>query len=136
MNSKMQSEPPSRGSTACSARSPSGVDDDELPGLELPFLLRAEEVERAALGREQLVVPEPAEHQRPDPVRVAEADQLSLREEHRRERALDAGHRSRDRLLQRALVAGDEGGDHLGVRGGREPGAAREQLGADLAPCS
>jgi hypothetical protein len=109
------------------------VDDHHLPRRELSLDFGAEEVEGAALGGEQPVVFEPSEDERPDPVRVTEADELSLCEENRREGALDSRHRPRNRLLERPLVAGDQGRDHFGVRGGTEPRAVGEKPGAELA---
>ena len=52
------------------------VDDDELAGTDIALVDRADQVERARLRGDDPVVPplEPAERERPDPVRVAEAD--------------------------------------------------------------
>ena len=60
------------------------VHDHHLARGELPLDLGAEEVERAGLGGEEPVVLEPAEDERPDPQRVAEAHELSLGEKDRR----------------------------------------------------
>ena len=54
------------------------VDHDELAQADFALEPGADEVERAGLGGEHPVAVEPAEHERPEAVRVAEADQLPL----------------------------------------------------------
>ena len=122
----MQSAPCSAGSTAWIDVQPVVVDDHELAGAHLALERRADEVERARLGGDDGVVAEPAEHERPEAVRVAEGEELAVGEPDDGRRALEPRHRRGDRLLERPLVVGDQRRDHLGV------GARGERL-ADLA---
>ena len=93
---------------------------------------RADEVERARLRREHRVAVDPAEVERAEAVRVAEADQLALGERDDRVRALEPAHRVRDSFLERRGVVRDQRGDDLGVGGRRELDAVRGQLLAEL----
>ena len=93
------------------------VDHDQLAGFDLPLERRADEVERARLRGEHRVVADPSEHERAEAVRVAEAEELSVGEPDDGGGALELRHRSRDGLLQRPLVLGDQRGDHLAVGG-------------------
>ena len=113
----MQSAPPSAGSTACTLRSPLVVDEHRLAALDLAHELRADEIERARLGCDDPVVVDPAEHERPEAVRVAERDQRALRERDDRVRAVEPPHRVRDGLVERRLVVRDQRRDHLAVGG-------------------
>ena len=98
------------------------VGDHELARPHLALEGRADEVERAGLGRDDRVVAEPAEHERAEAVRVAEREQRAVGEADDGRRALEPRHRRDDRLLERRVVVGDQRGDHLGV------GARRERL--------
>ena len=98
-------------------------DENQLACAHLAIERRAHEVERARLGRDDRVAAQPAEHQRPEPVPVAEREQLSVGEADDRRRSFDARHRAGDGLRERALVVGDQRRDHLGV-GGRGEGLA------------
>ena len=120
MNSKMQSAPPFARLDRLLGVQAIGSDDDELARLELPHRARRRAGRTRTPRRPARSRLELAQRERPDPVRVAEPDQLPLGEEHGREGALDASHRRRDRLLERPLVVGDERRDHLRVGGGRE----------------
>src|SRR5262249_58666280 len=83
-------------------------------------------------GADPPVAVEPAQHERPEPERVPEADQLPLGERRYRERALEPRHRVRDRLGERRGVVRDQRGGNLGVRGGRELYAVTGELVAQL----
>ena len=125
----MQSAPCSAGSTACARAHAVLVDQHQLAGRDLALELGADEVERAGLGGEHpLAVLAAPEAERPEAVRVAEADQRALRERDHRERAVEPRHRAGDRVLERRLVVRDQRRDQLGV-GGR---AERDALGREL----
>ena len=82
-----------------------GGQRDRLAGIDFANQLRADDVERAALGGDApgLVV-EPAERQRTDPVRVAERDHGALRHHDGRVGAPKPRHHGGDRVLDRALL--------------------------------
>src|SRR5207245_8409521 len=69
------------------------VDDHQLAGTHLTFELRADEIERARLGRYHPVSVQPAETQGPHPARIAKGDQLSFAERDHGERAVELAHR-------------------------------------------
>ena len=77
--------------SACVACRPSSSIDDELARPHVALEAGADEVERAGLGGEHPVVAEPAERERPDAVRVAEADERALGERARPSRRPRAG---------------------------------------------
>ena len=76
----MQSAPRSAGSSAWTDAHAVVVGEHELAGLDLALERRADEVERAGLGGDDGVVAEPAEHERPEAVRVAEGEQRPVGE--------------------------------------------------------
>ena len=92
------------------------VGEHELARLDLALERRADEVERAGLGRDDGVVAEPAEHERAEAVRVAEREQRAVGEADDGRGAFEPRHRARDRLLERPLVVGDQRRDHLASR--------------------
>ena len=96
------------------------VDQHQLAWADFALELRADEVERARLRRDDPVAVEPAEAERAHAARVAEGDQLSLGERDHRERAVEPAHRVRDGVAERRRIVGDQRGDHLGVGGGGE----------------
>ena len=106
------------------------VDHDELAGTDVSLVDRADQVEGAGLGRDDPVVAQPAERERPDPLRIAEGEQLSLRERDDRVGALEPWHRPRDRFGDRRRVVRDQRRDRLGVGGGAE----RDPVGGELVP--
>ena len=53
---------------------PFRADDDDLAGGDVTYEIGADDVERAGLRRQNPGIPEPAQHQRPHPQRVAHAD--------------------------------------------------------------
>ena len=75
-----------------------GVDADDLARPHVADEIGADEVERARLRGNHPVVPDPAELERTEPERIAEGDQHAVRDRSDRVRALEAGHRVRDRL--------------------------------------
>ena len=106
------------------------VDHDELAGTDVALVDGADQVEGAGLGGDDPVVAEPAERERPDPLRVAEGEQLPLRERDDRVGALEPRHRPRDRFRDRRGVVRDQRRDHLGVGGGAE----RDPVGGEPGP--
>ena len=105
------------------------VDPDHLARLDVADDLGADEVERARLGGDDPVVADPPERERPDPQGIAERDERTVCDGHDGVGAREPLHRPRDRVGDRRVVAGQQGGDHLGVgaRGERRrrPRAAR-----------
>ena len=75
------------------------ADDHHLAGLDVAHVGRADQIERAGLGADDVGVAEPAERERPEAVRVARRDQAVLGQQHEREGPGDL----RDRLDQRVL---------------------------------
>ena len=69
--------------------------------------------------------------ERPEAVRVAEGDEPALDDRDDRVRALEPGHRVRDRLLERRLVVRDQRGDHLAVGARAQADALRGELLAE-----
>ena len=82
-------------------------------------------------GRRQL-----AEHERPEAVRVAHADDPLLVEDDQAERATDAGQdlaQGLDRVLRR--LVGEQRGEQLGVGRGGQAGSAALQLARAARAC-
>ena len=123
----MQSAPWAAGSTAWIECRPSSSAITSSPGRTSRSKRRADEVERAGLGRDDRVVAEPAEHERPEAVRVAEGEELAVGEPDDGRRALEPPHRRRDGFLERPLVVGDQRRDHLRVGGRGERLADRSR---------
>ena len=106
---------------------------DHLARVHLAHQLGADDVEGAALRGDDEAVVEPAQRERPDPVRVAEGDDRVLGHHHGRVGALQPRHHLRDRVLdQLAAVGGEQGGDDLRVGGAAEVDPALLQLGPEL----
>ncbi len=128
----MQSAPPSACSSACVACEAVGVGDDELSRRDLANEFGADEVERARLGGEDEVFLDSADHERPEAVRVAEADQPSLGQGDDRVGPLEPAHRVRHGLVERRLVVRDQRRDQLAVGRRPERDAGLAQLVAQL----
>ena len=104
------------------------VDDEHLAGLDLAYEVRAHDVERARLAREDPAALDPAEHERPDAVTVAHADEVRVVHHHEREATFEAREHAFERDLEVATVGaglggplrGDELGDECRVGGGVE----------------
>ena len=111
---------------------PRSVSETSSPGAHLAQQLGADDVEGAALGGDDEAVPEPAERERPDPVRVAEGDDRALGHHHGRVGALQPRHHLGDRVLDSARVRGEQGGDDLRVGGAAEVDPALLQLAPEL----
>ena len=126
----MQAAPRPSG-RACELCDPRLVEPEELARPDVSLDGGADQIERAALGGDDPVVADPAEHERPNPVRVAEGDERVVDERDDGVRALEARHRRGDGLGQRRRVAGDQGCDDLGVRGRAEPDPIRDELVAE-----
>ncbi len=99
---------------------------------------RADDVERARLARQHPArVAEPSEHERPDAVTVAHADEVGLVHQHEREPALERRQHAVERDLEVTTVGArlrrvhrrDQLGDERGVGGGVELPAAGEHAG-------
>ena len=124
----MQSAPPSVCSSACVACSPSASATTSSPG--------ATSRTSSAPTRSSAHVSEaktqsswmPPDHERPEAVRVAEADEPSLRQRDDRVGALEPAHRVRHRLLERRGVVRDQRRDQLAVGGRPERNAVLAQL--------
>ena len=77
---------------------PLGVDPHDLAGAYVPLDGGADQIERAALRRDDPVVADTPERERPDPVRIAEGDKRVVDERDDRVRTLKPRHRRGDRL--------------------------------------
>ena len=104
------------------------VDPDELAGRHVPHDVGADEIERARLGRDDPVVTDLAESERPDAERIPEGDQHAVGDRDGRIGAFEPAHRGRDGLGERRRVAAEQRGDHLRVGGRRDPDAGGEEL--------
>ena len=78
-----------------------GVRHHQLSRADLAEVFPADLVERAALRGEHDRAAEPAERQRPDPVRVSKGHEGILRHRHDGVRAADPAHAAGDRVLER-----------------------------------
>ncbi|MEY9493929.1 hypothetical protein ABIE93_005136 [Bradyrhizobium elkanii] len=107
------------------------VEHDDLAGLDVADVFRADHVERAGLRGQDRTAVEIAEHQRADAERVARADQLLVGQRDQRIGALDGAQRL-DEAVDEAGALGlrHEMQDHLGVGGRLHHGAALDQLAA------
>ena len=113
---------------------PVGVDPDELAGAHVAHVLRGDDVQRARFAGDAVVVAVQApEHERPQPGRVAEGDDLVLGHEDRRERALQARHDVGERVGDvLGLMRGQQRGDDLRVRRRAEADPPLAQLAVQL----
>ena len=107
------------------------VEHDDLAGLDVADILRADHVERAGFRRQDRVAVEIAEHQRADAERIAGADQFLVGQRHQRIGALDGAQRL-DEAVDEAAALGlrDQVQDHFGVGGGLHHGAVEHELAA------
>src|SRR5438105_384070 len=109
------------------------VCNDELARTQLALEVGADEIERARLGRDDPVVAELAEAERPHAARVAKGHERAFGEKNDGERAVESQHRVRRCVGERRGVVRDQRGDHLAVGRGRQavPGGSelRAQLG-------
>ena len=95
------------------------VDDHQLAGTNLALELRADEVERARLGRDDPVSVEPPETEGTHAARIAKGDQLPFAEPDDGEGTVQLAHRVSHGVREWGGVVRDQCGDDLGVRGGR-----------------
>ena len=110
------------------ALDPLARDHHDLAVLDLAHELGADDVERAGLRGEHPGLAELAEHQRPDAVGIAGADELLVGEADQGIGAFDLEQRLDEFLDEEAfLAAGDEMQDHLGVGGRLADGALLDQ---------
>ena len=106
---------------------------DHLARVHFAHQLGADDVEGAALRGDDEAVAEPAEAERPDPVRVAEGDDRVLGHHHGRVGALEPRHHLLDRVLDRLAVVGrQQRRDDLRVAGPAEVDPALLQLAPQL----
>ena len=122
------------------------VDHDHLAGLDLAHEVGADDVEGCGLAGQHPAALDATEDERPEPVRIAHADEVGLVHHHEREAALELRQHVRQRPLELLAVAAglglvlvaDELGDERGVGGGveadravagREAGEHAEALG-------
>jgi hypothetical protein len=111
-----------------------GPDDQHLAGLDVADVGGAHQVHRAGLGTHDPAVAEPAQRQRPEPVRVADGDQSFLGDEGEREGAGELGDRLDQRVVDaERLGAGIEVQRHFSVAVGLEDRALAHQLVAQFA---
>ncbi len=111
------------------------VDHDHLARLDLAHEVGADDVERRGLAREHPTAFDATEHEGPEAVRVAHADQVRFVHHHEREAAGEMREHPFERDLELATVGsgvggvlgGDQLGDERGIRGGVEPGVAGHQ---------
>jgi hypothetical protein len=103
------------------------VEHDDLAGLDVADIFRADDVERAGLRGQDRAAVEFAEHQRADAERIARADQLLVGQRDQRIGALElARSASMKRSMKRLRFgARDQMQDHLGVGGRLHHGAVR-----------
>ena len=101
------------------------------PGSMSRTYLRADDVERAGLRRQDRAAVEFAQHQRADAERIARADQLLVGQRHQRIGALDGAQRL-DEAVDEAAALGlrDQMQDHLGVGGRLHHGAVAHEFAA------
>ena len=120
-----------------------GVDHDHLARLDVAHEVRADDVERARLaGEHPATIGEAPEHERPEAVRVAHADEVRVVHQHEREPALQPRQHLLDGVLEVTTVGArlvrvrgrDQLGDQRGVAGGVELALGRHHAGqhADL----
>ena len=107
-----------RGGNGRRLSTPSSRDDDDLAVLDVAHEMRADDVERAGLGGEDVMAVEFAEHQRPDAERIARADQLLVGQRDQRIGAFDLAQRLDEALDDaRPAAARHEMQDDFGVGG-------------------
>ena len=106
---------------------------DDLARLDVALESRADQVERAGLGRHDGRSLADAERERPDAVRIPHGEDPVAGKDHDRITAADLEQRLRDGARQgRRLGAGDEVKNDLRVGRGREEGARLLEVPPDL----
>ncbi len=120
------------------ARDAFGPDDHHLAGIDFVQVDRADQVEGAGLGGEDVALAAAgdfhfAHRQRAEAVRIARHDDAVLGEEHQGERAFQLQQRIAQGAGQRALRGVGHQVEHdFGIAGRLEDGAAAAQVGAQL----
>ena len=111
------------------------VEHDDLAGLDVADIFRADDVERAGLRRQNRTAVEFAQHQRADAERVARADQLLVGQRHQRIGAFDRAQRLDEAVDETAALGlRDQMQDHFGIGGGLHHGAAPHEVAAQGQP--
>ena len=130
MYSKMQGRGGIGGNGLCEC-APSSSKIEDLAVFDVAHILRADDVERAGLRREDRTAVELAEHQRPDAERVARADELLVGEADEGIGAFEHAQPLDEAIDEAVAVrARHEMQDHLGVGGRLHHGAFAHQLAA------
>ena len=97
------------------------VDDDQLAGLDVALVGRADDVQGHAFGGEDHRLAQAAHDQRADAERVPASNHALTRQADERISALDLLERIDEPIEQRAIARfGDEVDNHLGIAGGLE----------------
>ena len=110
---------------------PSLRDHDDFAVLDVADETRADDVERAGFGGEDITAVEFAENQRADAERIARADQLLVRQADQRIGAFDLAQRLDEPLDDaRTAAARDEMQDDFGVGGRLEDRAIADEIAA------
>ena len=110
------------------AAQPVLVDEHRFASLDLSHELRADEIQRARLGRDDPIIMNATEHERAEAERIAECDQRPLRDRDDRVGPFEPPHRVRNRLVERRVVVRDQRRDHLAVGGRAQRDAGGTQL--------
>ena len=112
---------------------PAIADDEELAGLDVAHVRRADQVEGARFGADDPGVTEAAEGERPEARGVTRRDQPVLGQHGERIGAANLGDRLAQRLFDRCrLRPGVEVQDDLGVAAGLKDGSIAHELVAEL----
>ena len=111
------------------------VEDHDLAVLDVAHVLRADDVERAGLRRQDRAAVELADHQRADAERIARADQLLVGEADEGVGAFELAQ-ALDEAVDEAVAprARHQMQDHLGVGGRLHHGAFVHQLRRSVMP--
>ena len=109
-----------------------GVDRDQLAGMHIAHVGRADVVQRAGFGGDDVAAVDRADAERPHAERVARGHQAVGREQDDRVGGLDAVHQRGEARFPIAVLVEQVAPQDLGVGRGREAVAALGQLGADF----
>ena len=107
------------------------VEDQYFTVFDIAHILRADDIERAGLGREDGAAVELAQHQRTNAERIARADQFLVGQADKGVGTFEHAQ-ALDETIDEAVAmrAGHEMQDHLGVRGRLHHGAFAHELPA------
>ncbi len=109
------------------------TDDQHLARLDVALPARVDEVQRARLRTDDVRLAEPAERERPEPMRIPNGNQPVFRQQDQRERTLGLRNRLDQRLLgRRRHGPGVQVQQHLGVARRLEDGSLPHEVVAQL----